>query len=401
MPITPNSVPRVCDNSYTIAVHGGQSEIENLPAPPISVRAAIPLESIEQGWEQLTHDEVANTAYQRYSNHTVAVLEDKFSQLEGADHCLAFNSGMTACYAIFRSLTEVGDHIVTQHAIYHEISDLLSYGVKPSGVDVTFVDGDSVKDFVTAITDRTKLVFVESPTNPVLSDVPIRELSHACREREVILVVDNTLLTPLYQNPLRLGAALTLYSTTKTINGHGDVMGGVVCTNDIRLFRRLSAYRDLTGTILDPFSAWLTIRGLRTLPLRLERHSVNTEFVVGLIRANFGKFPVRTAKDADHFIENNITGVPGVVSLTLPSAACGTEFLRNLRLLRVATTFGNLESLAYHFGTFTRKSRDLSDLGIGYGLVRLSIGIEDPVQIYRDIASALSAVVDFINKSGY
>src|SRR5262245_949581 len=191
---------------------------------------------------------------------------------------------MTACYAIFRALTVAGDHIVTQHALYHEISDQLFTDVRSCGVDVTFIRDYSVETFVAAMTEHTKLVFVETPTNPVLLDVPISELAKACRDRGVILVVDNTLLTPIYQQPLKLGADVTVYSTTKNINGHGDAMGGLISTNNGEIFRRLSTHREYTGTILDPLSAWLTLRGLRTLPLRLERHSANAATVIRLLR---------------------------------------------------------------------------------------------------------------------
>ncbi|WP_460305858.1 trans-sulfuration enzyme family protein [Actinocorallia aurea] len=384
------------DSPHTLAVHAGQSAPEDLPSPPLSVTAAIPLESVEHGWEQLTRETVPNTAYQRYANRTVGVLEEKFARLEGAEHCLAFNSGMSACYATFRALTAAGDHIVTQHALYHEISDQFLTDVRACGVDVTFVTDYSVESFTAAMTERTRLVFVETPTNPVLLDVPIGKLAEACHERGVILVVDNTLLTPVYQQPLRLGADVTVYSTTKNINGHGDAMGGMVCSDDSAIAQRLATHREYTGSILDPFSAWLTLRGMRTLPLRLDRHSTNASTVVELLRRHYPRYPVATVLDTPQARTNQIAGATGVFALTLPSREHGTEFLRRLRLVRIATTFGNLESLAYHFGTFARPTRDLSKIGLDYGLVRISVGIEDPHDVFTDIATALDAMADVL-----
>lgn len=374
---------------HTRAVHAAQRDPLDLPVPPLVANAAILLDSVEQGWAQLTDETVENVAYQRYGSPTVLLLEEKFRQLEGARHTLSFNSGMTACYAIFRALAGSGDHIVAQHALYHEISDQLAADVAACGVDVTFVDDYEVPSFVEAMTERTRLVFVESPTNPALLDVDIPQLAAACTARGVLLVVDNTFLTPIYQRPLDLGAHLTIYSTTKTINGHGDAMGGLVSTNDDDVYARLKTHREYTGSILDPFSSWLTVRGLRTLPLRLERHSANAAVVVAHLRSYHPEYPVRTALETEHARDNVVTGATGVFSLVLASKEQGTRFIRSVRLARIGTTFGNLETLVYHFGTFARPTRDLSRIGLDYGLVRMSVGIEDTEDVIADVEQAL------------
>jgi cystathionine beta-lyase/cystathionine gamma-synthase len=376
----------------TLAVHGGQRVRDDtaFPVPALVANSAVLLDSVEQGWEQLTNETAENYAYQRYSNPTVVVLEEKFRALEGSAHALAFSSGMTACYALFRVLTTAGDHIVAQHALYHEISDQLGYDRTGCGVDVTFVTDYSVDSFAAAFRPTTRLVFVESPTNPAMLDVDLAALAQLCTERGVLLAVDNTMLTHVHQQPLDFGAAVAVYSTTKTINGHGDAMGGLLTTNDRETAQRLRSFRDNTGQIMQPFAAWLTVRGLRTLPLRLERHGRNAERVAAYLRGREPTYPVMTAPDTGHAAVNKVTGNAGIVTVTFPSRRQGTEFIRAVRLLKIGTTFGNLESIVYHFGTFARPSRDLAKIGLDTGLVRISVGIEDPEDIIADIEQAMA-----------
>lgn len=386
-------IPIPSEHRSTWAVHGGQrtDDNRNLPAPPLVTNSAVLLESVEQGWEQLTNESVDNYAYQRYANPTVRVLEHKFAQLEGSAYALAFNSGMTACFVLFRALLVSGDHVVAQHSLYHEISDQLVADRLGCGVDTTFVENYSVAGFTSAFTDRTRMVFVESPTNPALYGVDVPRLAATCRDRGVLLVVDNTLLTHEHQRPLALGAHLALYSTTKTINGHGDAMGGLITTDDVELHDRLKSFRDNTGTIMSPFGAWLTVRGMRTLPLRLERQGRNADQLAAYLQARNPETGVQRPTDSRYASENKITGNAGILVFTLPSRDIATEFIRGLRLLRIGTTFGNLESLVYHFGTFARPSRDITRIGLDYGLIRISVGIEDLEDIIDDIDQALNA----------
>lgn len=382
----------------TQAVHAGQHELglAQFPVPPLVTNSAILLESVEQGWDMLTNERIENFAYQRYANPTVSILEGKFSSLEGSTYSLALNSGMAACVLLFRTMLKCGDHVIVQHGLYHEITDQLKFDSTSCGIEISMVEEYSIAEFETNIKDNTKLVFVESPTNPSLDDVDIRRLAAVCRLRNVILVVDNTLLTPLALKPLRLGAHLSLYSTTKHINGHGDAVGGFICTDSGDLYTALKSYRDNSGMILDPFSAWLTIRGLRTLPLRLERHAASARRLVAVLLKEFPEVQCRVPWNSKYHAANEVDMrfCSGIVSLVFNSRETALIFVRNLRLIRLGTTFGNLESLCYHFGGFARPSRDITKIGIPLGLVRLSIGIEDADDIIADVRRSLNVVLN-------
>lgn len=393
-PRKPDRWPASGSHPDTLAVHAGQHGrgAQAFPIPSLVLNAAVLLDSVEQGWEMLTNETVDNIAYQRYANPTVSILEDKFAVMEGARLALAINSGMTACYLVFRALLKAGDHVVAQHSLYHEISDQLTVDKESCGVECSFISDYSVESFAAAFRPNTRLVFVESPTNPAMYDVDIPALAVACHRRGAILVVDNTLLTHEYQKPLDLGADLALYSTTKSINGHGDAMGAVISTNREDLYAPLKSLRDNTGMIIDPFSAWLTVRGLRTLRLRLERQSRHAQEVVAFLRANYPQYEVRYPADCPNSQQNQVSGMGGIVSVVLRNKEAGTQFIRSLKLFRIGTTFGNLESLTYHFGTFARPSRDITKIGIPLGLVRLSIGIEDIADIISDLRQALDAL---------
>jgi len=378
----------------TLAVHHGNEENDPLvfPVPSLVTNSAVLLKSVEDGWNMLTNEKIDNIAYQRYANPTVRVLEKQFAAIEKCTYSLAVNSGMTACLLVFRSLLSAGDHIVTQHSLYHEISDQLKYDKKGCGITATFIKNYSVQKFKDAIRPNTKMVFVETPTNPAMYDVDIEALSRICKSHKIIFVVDNTLLSPIYQKPLMKGADITLYSTTKAINGHGDAMGGIISTNKKSLYKKIKSYRDNTGLIIDPFSAWNTIRGMRTLPLRLERHTQNARKVIAFLKSNYPEYPIVYPADCENSQQNGVTHGGGVISILLKNKEQGIKFIRSLKLIRIGTTFGNLESLCYHFGAFARPTRNIKKIGIPLGLVRLSIGIEDADDIIADINQALQKI---------
>jgi cystathionine beta-lyase/cystathionine gamma-synthase len=378
----------------TKAIHLGQHEtgLDQFPVPPLVSNSAMLLNSIEEGREMLSNEDVENFAYQRYANPTVSVLEAKFRAIEQCTYSLAVNSGMTACLLVFRALLKAGDHIIVPHSIFYEIVDQLDYEVKNRGIEMSIVREYETDVFEAAIRENTKMIFIEAPTNPAFLDINIPNLAKLCEKNDILLVVDNTFLTPLGQKPLSLGAAITLYSITKHINGHGDVMGGIISTNDVDLFKALKYNRESTGLILDPFSAWLTIRGLRTLPLRLQKHAENALSVTRMIDEEFPGLEWRGVWSTKSAKANGIVAAwhTGLIALVFPSKEDGMVFVRHLRLIRIGTTFGNIESLCYHYGGFAREaSTDLAQIGIPYGLVRISVGLEDIEDIKADIRQAL------------
>lgn len=379
-------------NINTKAVQGSRKKHGKFefPVPSIISNSAVLLDSVEDGWKMLTNESIENIAYQRYANPTVSILEENFSNIEDSKYSLAVNSGMTACYLIFRSFLMAGDHIISQHSLYHEISDQLKIDQKTCGVLYTLIDNYDIKNFEKSIRPTTKMVFVETPTNPAMYDVDIPALAKLCKNNNILLVVDNTLLTPIYQKPLRLGADITIYSTTKSINGHGDALGGIICTNRQLLYQKMKVLRDNTGLIMDPFSAWITLRGLRTLPLRLEKHNKNAQKVIKYLKNKYPRYELLYPTYCLNSKKNKVKDGGGVLSIILSNKKQGLKFISNLKLIRIGTTFGNLESLCYHFGGFARPSRNILNIGIPLGLVRLSIGLENANDIISDIDQALN-----------
>jgi cystathionine beta-lyase/cystathionine gamma-synthase len=378
----------------TSAVHAlrHSGDASQFPVPPLVLNAALHLDSVADAMSQLCDEDRDNFAYRRYTNPTVRTLELAWAGVEDAAYTVAFQSGMAACYALFQTLLEPGDHAITQASVYHEIGEQLRVVAAGRKVGLSHVVESDVGSFRGALRPNTKLVFVESPTNPGLIDVDIRALASACRSNGTWLIVDNTLLTWAVQRPLRLGADVTVYSTTKSVNGHGDAMGGMVAANDRKLASRLRDFRVSAGSIMDPFAAWLTARGMRSLPLRLERQHKNAVAIARHIRQRPVSYPVRLASDTEFAAANGVPASAGVACLILPSVAHGTRFIGAVRLMRVATTFGNLESLVYHYGTFMAESHDLPAMGIHPGLIRISAGIEDAADLVSDVEQALQAV---------
>lgn len=377
----------------TKAIHLGQHEtgLNQFPVPALVCNAATLLGSIEEGREMLGNAEVENFAYQRYANPTVSVLEAKFRALEGCAYSLAVNSGMTACLLVFRALLRAGDHVIVPHSLFYEVIEQLEYEASNRGIALSIIEDYGVAAFAAAIRPQTRMIFIEAPTNPAFLDINIPDLAQLCDNNNVLLVVDNTLLTPVCQKPLSLGAAVTLYSITKHINGHGDVMGGMVSTNAPALFKALKYHRDSAGLILDPFSAWLTVRGLRTLPLRLKKHTENAHAVIAMLREEFPQLDWRAVWSTQSAQANGICSSlhTGLVAIVFASREAGTTFVRHLQLIRLGTTFGNIESLCYHYGSFAREGNDLEKTGVPDGLVRISVGLEDSADINADIRRAL------------
>lgn len=379
---------------HTRAVHAGQlrDESSEFPVPQIVLNSAVLLKDVSDGRDMLTHEVRPNLAYQRYSNHTVLVLERKVAAMEGAKHALAVNSGMTACLLVFRALLNSGDHIVLQYGMYHEITDQVADDVRACGISFTIPEEYSPDGFIRAMNDRTKMVFIETPTNPAMLDVDIPALADVCNRKGIALIVDNTFLTFFYQKPLALGASVALYSTTKHLNGHGDAMGGVLTTNDSKIYETLKRYRDNSGLIIDPFSAYLHVRGLRTLALRLSRQSDNAQKLAEFLESRYPRYRVISPLKTKFYSQNRISGPGGIISLVLDTKEQGEKFLNALRLFKIGTTFGNLESLCYCFGVFARPHRDITKIGIPQGLVRLSCGIEDIEDITQDVDQALKTL---------
>ncbi len=336
--------------------------------------------------------------YSRTSNPTLTTLELKMATLEGGDAAVSFGSGMGAISATLVTLLKTGDHMIADEVLYGSTYELLHKGAPRLGFNVSFVDTSNVDEVAEAMQENTRLVFFETPANPTLKLVDIRAVATVASERGAKTVVDNTFLTPLYQKPLELGADIVVHSATKYLNGHGDALGGIVVSSyEDALAVRRGALRDI-GAALSPFNAFLILRGIHTLGVRMERHSRNAEELATFLQSQRAVERVRYP-GFDHVLRGNpnlttqMSGFGGMVAFELQG---GTEasiaFLNNLKLCTVAVSLGDTATLVEHPGLMTHlvvPKREREAAGITDNLIRVSVGLEDIEDIKADIKQAL------------
>ena len=332
--------------------------------------------------------------YTRVGNPTVTALEKTVAALEGADYGVAFASGMAAIDSLLRILLKPGDHIVIGNDAYGGTYRLIQqvftlWGVENSVVDIT--DTDAV---AAAIQPNTKVIWVETPTNPLLNIADITAISRA--KGAATLVVDNTFASPYLQKPFELGADVVLHSTTKYIGGHSDVVGGIVCGKDANLEEDLRFFFGWVGAIPSPFDTYLTARGLKTLAVRMDRHCDNAEAVADFLQRQDCVAKVHYPGLASHpnheVAKRQMTRFGGMVSVEFQTEEQAKEFCLSTKLFCLAESLGGVESLVEHPATMTHLAVNGSALEVPPELVRISVGIEDVDDLIADLEQAVAAL---------
>lgn len=343
-------------------------------------------------------DSRAPHAYSRVSNPTVDALEHALGALENAPPAVAFASGLAAEAALFLALLRTGDHVVCGQAVYGGTTRLLQQLLSGLGIETTFVDTTRVADVAAALRPSTRLVFIETPANPTLDLTDIAAVARAAHDAGARLAVDNTFLTGVLQQPLDCGADLSVYSTTKFIDGHSAALGGAIVARDERLLERLRFIRKCTGGIQTPLNAWLTAQGLKTLPLRLRRQSETArcvaEWLAGRPQVTRVLYPTLRPDAETAIARRQHLGHHGaVVSFELAGGREPAQrLLCHTRLFRFVEHVGSVESLITHPATMTHADvppRQRERVGVTDGLVRLSIGLEDPADLIEDLRDAI------------
>ncbi|MGH3620248.1 MAG: cystathionine gamma-synthase [Sciscionella sp.] len=338
--------------------------------------------------------------YARTANPTRTALEECLASLEGGRHALAFASGMAATDMVLRALCRPGDHVVIGTDAYGGTFRLIDKVLTLWGVSYTAValsDVDAVRSAVrggTKVSSGTKVIWCETPTNPLLDIADIGALAAVAHDVGAALVVDNTFATPYLQTPLEHGADVVLHSTTKYLGGHSDVVGGAVVTSDDSLIEQLFFLRNAAGPVPGPFDAWLTLRGVKTLGVRMDRHCDNAERVVEVLRAHPRVSQVYypgIAEQRGHEIAvKQMRRFGGMVSFQVHGGAdAALEVCGRTRLFTLAESLGGIESLIEHPGRMTHASTEGSALQVPADLVRLSVGIEHPDDLVEDLLTAL------------
>jgi cystathionine beta-lyase/cystathionine gamma-synthase len=334
--------------------------------------------------------------YSRSGNPTRAALEECLAALEDARHCLAFSSGLGAETTLLLLLNP-GDHVVYMEDVYGGTYRLFDKVFRRYGLTFSAVDAADVDAVESAITPATKMVWLESPTNPLLRVVDIDAVSEVAHSHGAMVCVDNTFATPYLQQPLHLGADVVVHSSTKYIGGHSDVVGGAIMTNHDELEKQLRFHQNALGAVPSPFDCWLLLRGIKTLALRVERQSTNAmEIAVALEKhpsVTRVHYPGLQAHPGHAVAARQMRMFGGMVSFEVAGEAAALRVLERLKLFALAESLGAVESLAEHPARMTHASMPAAErkrAGLGEGLIRLSIGVEDVADLIGDLESALA-----------
>ena len=329
--------------------------------------------------------------YSRTGNPTRTALETCLASLEEAAHGHAFSSGIGATSTIMHLLSP-GDRTVTVNDVYGGTYRMFSQVYEPKGYEFAFVSPD---ELAAAIDERTRLVWIETPTNPLLNIVDIRAVADAAHVAGALLVVDNTFATPYLQQPLELGADLVVHSTTKYLGGHSDVVGGFVATNDGALAERLYFLQKSLGAVPGPFDAWLVLRGLKTLAIRMERHCANASAVAGFLaqhpRVTTVLWPGLPEHPGHEIAARQMRDFGGMVSFLVETEDEAVELVSHTTVWTLAESLGGVESLIEHPARMTHASTAAGPFAAPSNLVRLSVGLEAADDLVADLERALAA----------
>jgi cystathionine beta-lyase/cystathionine gamma-synthase len=373
----------------TRAVHAGQ-------APDPATGATIPPIYMTSTFTQSAPGEHRGFEYSRSGNPTRQSLETLIASLEGGRHGLAFASGLAAETAVL-SVLRPGDHVVAAEDLYGGTIRLLREVFGPLGIETSFVDASRVDAVRAAFRPTTRMIWTESPSNPLLAITDIAAVAEVSKRAGALLVVDNTFATPFLQQPLALGADIVVHSTTKYASGHSDVVGGAVVLDSDDVAEKIAFYQNAAGGVPGPMDCWLVVRGLKTLPVRMRAHCQNALAIASFLQeqdiAEKVYYPGLPDHEGHVVADAQMDGYGGMVSVRLSGgreAAC--SFLRSLRLFSLAESLGGVESLASYPCEMTHASVPVEERvrrGIDGGLVRLSVGIEDAEDLLSDIEQAL------------
>lgn len=381
----------------TRAIHSGEKANEaGAVAVPIYQSATFEFKNTDHAARVMRREE-KGYIYSRGLNPTTEVLEEKMADLEGGEAALAQSSGMAAISTALLTEAGAGDHVIADEVIYGSTYDLFA-GLARFGINVTFTDTSDLRNVENAIKPDTKLIFFETPANPTMKLTDIKAVSEIAHERGAKVFVDNTYMTPYFQQPLMLGADVVVHSATKYLNGHGDTLGGIIAGSSGFITSARRTAKNMGGAI-SPFSSWLIIRGLKTLPVRMDRHSENAMAVAEFLQGhkNIEKVIYPGLKDHPQYelARKQMSGTGGMIAFLLKEAKDVPVFLDNLKMCSLAVSLGDTATLIQHPATMThavvpREQR--IKYGITDELVRLSVGIEDADDIIGDLEQALDSI---------
>lgn len=366
---------------------------------PVFQSATFSFPSVEEGLARFSEED-AGFIYSRLDNPTVKALEENVASLENGSHALAAPSGMAAIATLFLALLNSSSHVVATDALYGATRLMLGSELARFGLHSTFVDTSDLDRLRNALRPNTHMVYIETPTNPTMQITDLRGAAEIAHRHGALLAVDNTFASPYLQRPLELGADLVVHSLTKYINGHSDVLGGMIVVRNEQLYLSLKRVHRLFGTVMDPHQAWLILRGARTLPLRLEKAQQNAmrlaEFLSRHEKVNWVRYPGLAEHPQHEVARRQMDGFGAMLCFGVKDGLEGGKTLLNsVRLITLAVSLGGVESLIEHPASMTHGSvpkEEREEAGILDELVRLSVGCEDFEDLREDLDQALRQI---------
>ena len=386
----------------TTAIHAGTlKNLYGTLAMPIYQTSTFIFDSAEQGGKRFALEE-AGYIYTRLGNPTTTVLENKIAALEEGEAGIAMSSGMGAISSTLWTVLKAGDHVVTDKTLYGCTFALMNHGLTKFGVEVTFVDTSNLDEVKKAMKENTRVVYLETPANPNLKIVDLEGVCKVAHTNpNTLVIVDNTFATPYMQKPLKLGADIVVHSVTKYINGHGDVIAGLVVTNkELADQIRFVGLKDMTGAVLGPQEAYYIIRGLKTFEIRMERHCKNARTIADFLnkhpKVEKVYYPGLESHPGYEIAKKQMKDFGAMISFELKGGfEAGKTLLNNLKLCSLAVSLGDTETLIQHpasmtHSPYTKEEREAA--GITDGLVRLSVGLENVEDIIADLEQGLEKI---------
>jgi len=372
-------------------VHAGQQSDPTTGAvmQPIYLTSTYRQPGLGEGWPY---------EYARKVNPTRSALERQLTELEGGKGAQCFSSGMAAISAVIH-LLESGDHVVVSEDVYGGTRRLFEGLMRRFGLEFSWVDATDVSRIEDSMRPNTRMIFVETPTNPTMRLVDLRATSALARSRRARLVVDNTFMTPVLQRPLEYGADIVVHSTTKYLNGHSDSIGGAAISAHVKDAERLAWIQNSAGAILSPLDSFLVLRGVKTLALRIDRHVRSAKKIAAWLEnhaaVRYVNYPGLKSHPQHALARRQMSGFGGMISFDVGTLGRAKKLLRRVRLCQLAESLGGVESLISHPATMTHASVPASErkrIGVGDSLVRLSVGIEDVDDLLEDLRQAFAGL---------
>jgi methionine-gamma-lyase len=385
----------------TRVIHEGYKSSQHFDslAPPLYQTSTYTFANAKQGENRFAGEE-EGYVYSRLGNPTVGILEDRMASLEGGEAALAFGSGMAAVSAVLFSLTKSGDHILCSQGVYGCTFGLLELLNEKFAIGHDFSAMDTEEEIRSMIKENTTCIYVETPINPTMKLIDLQIVARVAREKGIPVVVDNTFCSPYLQRPLELGCDIVIHSATKYIGGHGDVIAGIVVGSQEKMSEiRMTTQKDIGG-IISPFDAWLLLRGLKTLAVRLDRHCESADKIAGLLAAHPAVeqviYPGRTDHPQYAIMMKQMKKPGGMISFRIKgSKEDAQRFMDDLHIIKIAVSLGDAETLIQHPSTMTHAvvpEESRRKMGITDTLLRLSVGLESSEDIWNDLEQALNKV---------